>query len=533
MNLTIPIDVLAILDHLQKAGHKAYIVGGSVRDLLLGKQPTDWDFTTDATPEQIQVLFPESFYENEFGTVAISRNHVREQFNLMLPTNQPQPKADEPMAQTDQLTKQQHKVIDLDSATKIHASLSDQRSVISDQEMDREQLTSDLQPQTSDLFEITTFRSDGVYKDNRRPETVTWGKTVEEDLARRDFTINAMAIAINSKSQIPNSNTFETLNLTPDIYSLIDPYHGTTDLDNKIVQTVGDPHQRFQEDALRMLRAVRISVQLGFTIQDETLQAITQHVNLIKNISWERIRDEFLKILSSDSPVPGILQLEKVGLLSLILPEILEGKGVKQGGHHISNVWEHSLSALEHCPSSDPIVRFATLLHDVAKPRTQNINGKNITFYNHEIVGARMAKAIAQRFKLSKRDIDRMYLLVRYHMFYYQPENTDASIRRFMRKVGLKNINDIIDLRIADRLGSGSRETSWRFEEMKKRMQEQLHQPFDINDLAIDGNDIMKEFNLQPGRKIGEILQALFEEVLETPELNEREKLLTRANELI
>ncbi len=525
MQLTVPIDVLHLLHHLKEHGFQAYIVGGSVRDLLMGNEkPNDWDFTTNAKPEEIQKLFPESFYENEFGTVAITRKHIAEQFGL------PQLTQANMMKRESEVRDQGlgARTIDLESATKIHTSLSEPSL-----ETDAFQDESDV----DDLFEITTFRSDGIYTDHRRPEEVTWGKTLEEDLARRDFTINAMAIEINSNVQIPNakdSSTFaETFNLEPSAYTLIDPYNGVQDLEDKIIRTVGDPHVRFQEDALRMIRAIRLSTQLLFEIESQTLEAISQHASTLVHISAERIRDEFLKMLASDSPVEAILQLEKVNLLQILLPELLEAKNIEQGGHHTTNVWEHSLASLENCPSPDPIVRFATLIHDIAKPRTQGRNGNTITFYNHEIVGARIAKDIAYRFKLSKKDINRMYILVRYHMFYYQPENTDASIRRFMRKVGLENINDIIDLRIGDRLGSGARETSWRLEEMKKRMQEQLNQPFDVNDLAIDGNDLMKEFNLKPGPQIGKILHTLFEEVLEKPELNTREILLEKADKLI
>ncbi|MDQ5951699.1 MAG: hypothetical protein QG639_980, partial [Patescibacteria group bacterium] len=209
-------------------------------------------------------------------------------------------------------------------------------------------------------------------------------------------------------------------------------------------------------------------------------------------------------------------------------------KGVNQGGHHTTDVWTHLLDALETCPSSDPIVRLATLLHDIDKPATfaSNESGE-ITFYNHEVVGARTAKQIAERLRLSKRDIERIFILVRYHMFYYQPEHTDAAIRRFMRKVGLENVNDMLDLREADRLGSGAKKTSWRLEEMKQRMIEQLNQPFDVTDLAVDGTDLMNELHIPAGPVIGKVLHSLLEEVLENPELNTKEILIQKAKQII
>ncbi len=506
MALTLPIDTIMILNALSTAGYSAYIVGGAVRDLLMGKdqEPTDWDFTTNATPEQIQKLFPESFYENQFGTVAITREHVREQFGLPVELHQ---------AEQDRSTAAQ-KVINLEEATKIHESLSSSQPPT----------TNHQPPTTKSVFEITTFRSEGLYSDFRRPDAVNWGTTIEEDLQRRDFTINAMAISLQTTNHQPP---------TTNQYHIIDPHHGQEDLKLRLIRTVGDPHTRFQEDALRMLRAIRFSVQLGFDIETKTFNAISDHAELIKHVSWERIRDEFMKMIASPNPRRAIDLLDQTKLLTHILPELIAAKGVQQGGHHISDVWTHSLDALQSCPSTDPVVRFATLLHDIAKPQTyRNVSGK-ITFYNHEIVGARVARNIAHRFRLSNEDIQRIFVLVRHHMFYYQPHNTDAAIRRFMRKVGLENINDIIDLRIGDRLGSGSKETSWRFEEMKRRMQEQLHQPFSVHDLAIDGHDLMTALNLTPGPLLGKILNTLFEEVLEHPELNTKEELLAKAKALV
>jgi len=504
VTLLIPPEPLFILKILKQAGFEAYLVGGAVRDLLLSStqgldqvpvEVTDYDFTTNATPEQILKLFPDSFYENDFGTVALPAVHLAEMMGSSMT----------PMQTLTPNIQAKNQVIDLHSATKVHQSLqSNQTSTTHQKPIDHN-------------FEITTYRSEGIYSDHRRPDQVSWGKTIEEDLKRRDFTINAMALSMSAE------NDFE----------VVDLFGGMNDLQANIIRPVGNTPARFEEDALRMLRAIRFSVQLNMKMTEETFSALSTLSATIQQVSWERIRDEFLKMIGSPYPAEAIDLLDETGLLQFILPELLEGKGVKQGGHHTTDVWTHSLDALRNSPSSDPVVRLATLLHDIAKPRTYRLQDGKPTFYNHEIIGSRMAKVIAQRFRLSKQEIERIFTLVRYHMFYYQPQNTDASIRRFMRKVGLENINDILDVREADRLGSGARETSWRLEEMKVRMVDQLHQPFAVTDLEIDGHDLMQELQLQPGPKLGFILNVLFEKVLDEPELNTKEKLLAEARKLI
>ena len=527
--IKVAIEPLFILHKLQKSGYEAYIVGGAVRDTLVDAREnklaaslksnvynlraSDYDFTTSATPEEIQKIFPEHFYENNFGTVGVTKTHLHEQMGL---------------ATINQITKEskekkKEKTIDLSTATKIHQSLNKTDGQIDDGQKTEEE-----------VYEITTFRSDGEYKDHRRPKDVSWGETLASDLSRRDFTINAMAIKISE--EFLKSLDFKEYSKLFDIdsknFEIIDLHNGVIDLQSEIIKTVGNPGKRFNEDALRLLRAIRFSVQLNMQIDDQTYEAIIKNANLIKHISWERIRDEFLKMLKSDYPKEAIEILDKTGLLKIILPELLEGKLVMQGGHHISDVWNHNLDALAECPSKDPIVKLATLLHDIAKPHTLKIINNKPTFYNHEVIGSRIAKNIAKRLKLSKNEVERVFILVRFHMFHYQPQNSDSSIRRFMRKVGLENINDILDLREADRLGSGARKTSWRLEEMKQRMIDQLHQPFSINDLAIDGNNLMSELDLTPGPKIGEILNTLFEKVLDDPNLNNKTDLINLAKTL-
>lgn len=526
LSVVIPPQVDFVLSTLEDAGFEAYIVGGAVRDILLGRTDNyDYDFTTNAQPEQVLKLFPDAFYENNFGTVMITHHDVSLQLGLSEAEDQEWRRqhagagvvlAAESVDEA--AVGQKNRLIDLAQAKKLHQSL--QTSVTTPATPASELTPLDQLPN----YEITTFRSDGSYQDHRRPEAVTWGETLKEDVDRRDFTINALAL---KKISGPDAKAQQVK------FEVIDYHGGVEDLKNNLLRTVGDPNLRFKEDALRILRAIRLSVQLNFKIADETFEAIEKHAPLIEHISWERIRDEFMKILASNYPAEGVELLDQVRLLELIIPELLEGKGVKQGGHHTTDVWTHSLDALRETPAVDPVVRLATLLHDVGKPRTFAEQNGKITFYNHEIVGSRMAVKIAKRLKLSKKAEEQIFTLVRYHMFHYQPHDTDAAIRRFMRKVGLNYIDDILDLREGDRLGSGAKKTSWRLEEMKQRMIDQLNQPLDLGDLKINGHDLMQEFNLQPGRILGEILNHLFELVLDRPELNTREHLLAESKKYL
>lgn len=456
MEFVLPESILAILRTLHDAGFQAQVVGGAVRDLILDKPTSDWDVTTNATPEQILSLFTESFYENTFGTVMVSYKHLAEQFTL-------------------------------------HDNFDEHL-----------------------IFDITTYRSDGEYRNHRKPETVVWGSSIEEDLARRDFAMNAIALHIDGDTQ-----------------TFIDPYDGQGDISAKRIKTVGVARERFEEDALRMLRAIRFAVQLGFTIEDETYQAIITCAPLLAHISEERISDEFLKMLASNQPKRAIELLDETGLLVSVLPELLPMKGVRQSGHHIYDVWEHSIRALDACESADPLIRLTALLHDVGKPVTaQEKADGTMTFYGHEVVGARMAKAVGRRLRLSKEDCNMLFTLVRWHMFVYDNQVTDAYIRRFIRRVGLDNIMNMITVRRADRVGSGSKADSWRLDELQDRIEAELHQPLQIKDLAIDGHDVMELLGIKPGPAIGKFLQALFEEVLDHPEFNTKECLTAKLHEL-
>lgn len=457
MKITIPDPVKAIYTTIQEAGYEIYFVGGSVRNMLLEKEVKDWDMTTSATPEQMTALFPDSFYDNQFGTVGI------------------------PFEENE----------------------------------------------AKHVVEITTFRSESGYGDRRHPEKVEWGKSIEEDLQRRDFTINSMAMKVMDNGQLRIDN-------------VIDPFNGQEDLKNKIIRAVGNPNARFKEDALRLMRAVRFASQLGFAIEENTGAAMQEDAALLPAISPERIHDELLKILASENAYEGIMLLKHAKLLDHILPELLEGVGVSQtrpGRHHIFDVFTHNVLALKETPATDAVVRFATLIHDVGKPRvaSEDQNGL-VIFYNHEIAGSRMAYEICERLRFSKKDRDKIVKLIRWHMFTVDEDITDAAVRRFIRRIGVDNVKDMIDLRIGDRLGSGipeERAESWRLKKFKARIEEQLQPgPFSIKDLAINGNDLMKELNMKPGPQIGELLQKLFEEVDEDLSKNTREYLLERAKKL-
>lgn len=449
-------EVLSLYNTIKESGFEVYLVGGCVRDMLMDRPITDWDLTTNATPEQIQEIFPDSFYDNSFGTVGIP--YVNKET---------------------------------------------------------------VEENEKNYIEITTYRWEKNYKNLRHPESVEWGKSIIDDLARRDFTVNAIACEIKEKGDL----------------SFIDPYNGQEDINGKIIKAVGDPEERFNEDALRLLRAVRFATQLGFEIESKTWDSIVKNANHITKISFERIRDEILKMLSSNSPFEGILLFDKAGMLDLIIPELTQGKGVSQerpGRHHKSDVFTHNVESLHNCPSKDPIVRLATLLHDVGKPQVAGKDEKGLViFYNHEVKGAQIAKSICERLKLSKKQKDKVYTLIRWHMFTIDEHITDSAIRRFIRRVGVENVNDMMDLRIGDRLGGGTQVAeSWRLKLFKERLNTQLNPPFSINDLVIDGNDIMHELKIQPGRKVGEILQKLFEEVDEDLSKNNKEYLLLRIKTL-
>jgi len=475
----IPKMVLEFFDVFGKKDFELYLIGGAVRDILLTKEPKEFDLTTNAVPEEILKLTKnrEPFYENKFGTV-------------MVPVE----------------TKDQEKQV----------------------------------------YEITTYRSEKDYSDFRHPDKVVWGKSLKEDVKRRDFTINTLAIGM-SEGEL----------------KLIDWVGGLKDFENGVIRAVGEANKRFGEDALRMMRAIRFAAVLGFHIEIATLKALSIQAPLLKNVSQERIRDELFKILASAYPADGVRLLISTGLMKYIIPEVLKAKGVEQKGHHKLGVLEHMLESLNYCPSFDPLVRLATFLHDVGKPaskkwrcskcgwvmKEKELLMKNslkcprcdfetntreaTTFYGHEVIGARMVEKIAERLRLSKKQTDKLVTLVRWHMFAYQPEMTDASIRRFIKRVGKENIDSMMSLRVGDRKGGGSKATSWRLEELKKRINEQFNQPMGVKDLVINGKDVIRVLKIKPGPKVGQVMNRLFEEVMEDSGKNTKKYLLSRIKELV
>ncbi|MBI3397272.1 HD domain-containing protein [Candidatus Woesebacteria bacterium] len=317
---------------------------------------------------------------------------------------------------------------------------------------------------------------------------------------------------------------------------LVDIFSGQEDLKTKLIRAVGDPNERFSEDALRMMRAVRIASELGFLIEEKTFVAIKNNATLINKIAKERVKEELFKLLASPNPYDGILLLRNSGLLTEILPEFDKCFGVEQkspGRHHIYDVGTHCLMSLKFCKSSDPLTRFATLIHDIGKPQTfKKLESGVITFYNHEVIGSRIANNIADRLRFSKKEKDKLFILSRFHQFTVNEFQTDNALRRFVRNVGVDNLDDMLALRIADRLGSGSRETSWRLDDFRNRLELVQKQPFSVQDLKVDGNDVMGILGIKPGPRVGEALNKLFEEVENKKVANKREELLNKIKSL-
>ena len=447
--LDIPKSIKNVSKALSDAGFENFVVGGCVRDLIIGREPKDWDLNTNATPEQIIALFPKTFYENDFGTVGV----VNE---------------DE--------TNERLKVI-----------------------------------------EVTPYRIESGYSDFRRPDSVVWGKNVEQDLARRDFTINALAYDVQNNK-------------------LIDLYDGENDIEKKIIKTVGKPDERFGEDALRMLRALRFASTLDFVIQLETHEAIQRNAHLLAHISKERIRDEFTKIIMSDSPAVALDLCARLWLLKYISPELEKGIGVEQNQAHAYTVWEHLLRSIDHAAKKNfPLyVRLSALFHDVAKPHTKKIINGQATFYGHEVVGAKITKNILLDLKFPKETIEKTTKLVRGHMFFSDTEEISLSaVRRMVRNVTPELIWDLMDVRAADRIGTGRpKEVPYRLRKYKSMIEEVMRDPISVKQLKISGETIMKLTNAPAGPHIGFILEILLAEVLENPALNTEDYLERKVIEL-
>lgn len=447
----IPIEVKQVAETLESKGFEAYIVGGCTRDLLLGKNPKDWDLTTNAHPEQIQGLFPEHYANNDYGTIGVKTE------------------SEDPA---------------------LH------------------------------IIEVTPYRTESGYSDSRRPDSVTFGVSLEEDLQRRDFTINALAYRISTGD-------------------LIDLFGGEEDLAAKRLKAVGDANERFAEDALRMMRAVRLAAELDFVIESETMAAISRHSQQLSHISIERVTSEFLRIINSPTPMQGIVFMEKLGLLEQFLPEFRLGIGVEQGGAHAYDVYEHLLRTMQAAADKDysPAMRLAALFHDIAKPQTRRTGGKNkhYTFFGHEVVGARMTKTIFDRLKLPREITEEVTSLVRWHMFFSDPEEiTLAAVRRTIVRIGEDHIEDLLNLRVCDRIGIGRpKEQPFRFRKYKAMVDEALRDPISVKMLKITGDKIMDISGEKPGKKLGYVLHALLEEALDDASKNTAEYMEKRALELL
>lgn len=454
-NNLIPNEVVNVVDTLEKGGFEAYLVGGCVRDILMGHNPKDWDVTTNARPEQIQSLFPKTVYENAYGTVAVI-NEMTENLTL--------------------------------------------RNV-----------------------EVTPYRLESGYSDRRHPDQVKFSDNIADDLKRRDFTVNAMAANLSNGA----------------IKDIIDHFGGMADIKDKIISTVGNPIDRFNEDALRMMRAIRLAVELCFTCNADTFKAIQSHNSLMADISSERIREEFTKIIMSENPEKGLELLHDSGILKHIIPELEQGIGIKQPQAHAYDVWQHLLKTVQHAADKkfSLELRLAALFHDISKPKTKGFSRETQqpTFYGHEIIGSRETRKILERLKFSREIIEKVTKLVRWHMFFADTEQISLSaVRRMIVNVGRENIWDLMNLRVCDRIGTGRpKENPYRLRKYKAMIDEALRDPISVTMLKIDGNKIIDACKTSPGPKIGLILHALLSEVLEDPRQNTEEYLTKRAKELI
>ncbi len=451
LKLEIPTEIAKVAETLENKGFEAYLIGGCVRDLLIGRKPKDWDITTNATPEQITASFPNTFYENEYGTVGVVNDGVEDT--------------------------------------------------------------------TLKVVEVTPYRLEGGYTDKRRPDSVTWSSKLEDDLKRRDFTINAIALTLAG--------------------TIVDRFDGRIDLKKKTIRTVGEPEARFSEDALRILRAVRIAMELDFTIDPATQSAIALNARHLKEIAGERIREEFIRIVMSPRPHIGLILCNKLGILKQVLPELEEGIGVAQNKAHSFDVFEHILRTVEHSAKKDFTLetRLAALFHDIGKPATRRWSEekKDWTFYGHDMVGAKMAAKIMTRMAFPKKMIETVTTLVRWHMFFSDTEQiTHSAVRRIVNRVGKEHIWHLMDVRTCDRIGTGRpKESPYRLRKYHSMVDEVMRDPLSVGMLKINGGRIIELTQTPPGPKIGYTLHALLEEVLDDPARNTEEYLEKRAKELV
>ena len=439
---SLPAAVHEVLGVLWSAGHAGYVVGGSLRDILIGRPARDWDLATDARPDAIVDAFPGAVYENRFGTVAVRR--------------------------------------------------------------------------AGSTYEITTFRSDHDYADFRRPHRIEFGDTIELDLARRDFTVNALAWGA----------------LPGEPPRLVDPYDGSGDVAARTLRAVDDPEARFTEDALRMIRAVRLAATLDFTIEPASLAAIGARADLVEHLSGERIAAELGKLLEAPRPSVGLrLMAGETGLLRPISPDLALQRGVPQNKVAGEDLWDHTLRAVDAARQDRPIVRLAALLHDIGKPATF-ADGH---FVGHDRVGAELAGTFLDRLRAPRSVRERVVSLVRDHMFSYESNWSDGAVRRFIGKIGRARLEELFELREADNVGSGQAPDAGGLGELRARVAAELAADvaLDLSDLAVDGSDLMTELGLDPGPLLGRILGDLLDRAVEDPALNDRPTLLVLARTIL
>lgn len=450
-SIELPESVRTLLDRLWSNGQAAYVVGGSLRDALLGRPAADWDLATDARPDRILAIFPGSVYENRFGTVAVR------------------------------------------GGDRVH--------------------------------EITTFRTDHDYADFRRPHRVEFGDRIEDDLARRDFTVNAMAWgAAPERSDPPRRRQ------SP-VAVFVDPFGGRADVEARVLRAVGDPATRFREDALRMVRAVRLAATLGFEVEPATLAAIADHADLVRHLSGERVAAELEKLLGAPRPSVGLRLMADTGILAVVSPDLAAQRGVAQNKIPGEDLWDHTLRSVDAAPADRPIVRLAALVHDIGKPATADDG----PFRGHEVVGAELAAALLDRLRIPHAVRDRVVHLVRQHMFAYEADWGDAGVRRFIRRVGRSSLDDLFALRAADSEGSGLDPDAGGLDELRRRVREQLEASavIDRRQLAVSGEDLKAELGIPPGPTLGRILDRLLERVIADPALNDRPALLLLAESML